>query len=129
MHKWQISTAFAGFGAVLAQLYGGWDSMLQLLVAFVVIDYVTGVTAAIYQWKLSSAVGYKGIMKKVSIFAIVLVACLISNHMGDDTIRAATMWFYIGNELVSILENVGKTNVKYPEKLKQILAQLNEKNK
>lgn len=126
MQKWHINSILAGIGGFLANLYGGWDTMLQLLVAVIVVDYVTGVLAGIYNHTLSSAIGYKGIIKKVGIFAVVLIACLISKSVGNDIIRSITMAFYISNEGISILENVGKCGVKYPQKLRDILMQLNK---
>jgi toxin secretion/phage lysis holin len=126
MEKWQINVMFASVGGVLAQWLGGWDAMLQVLIAVIVLDYITGILAAIYNCRLSSAIGYKGIIKKVGIFIVVLVACLISRAINDDVIRTITMLFYISNEGISILENIGRCNVKYPNRLKNILAQLNK---
>jgi toxin secretion/phage lysis holin len=126
MQKWQINSTIAGVGGVIAQLLGGWDAMLQFLILVVVIDYVTGILAAIYNCRLSSEIGYKGIIKKVGIFAVILVASMASKFAGSDIIRNITMLFYISNEAISILENVGRCGVRYPNKLRNILIQLNK---
>ena len=116
-------------GGLMAQAFGGWDVMLKTLVMLIVIDYMTGVLGAVYNRKLSSAIGYNGIIKKVGIFAIVAVASMVSECFKIDLIRSITITFYIVNECISILENVGKTGVKYPKKLKQILEQLKDGEK
>lgn len=117
-----------GIGIIIDAL-GGWDIMLKALIFLVCLDYATGVLAAIYKRKLSSAIGYKGIIKKVSIFAVVALAVTIDKCFGSDTVHTITTGFYIANEGISILENVGKTGVKYPPKLKKILEQLKDDNK
>ena len=126
MQKWHINTIIAGMGGVLANLYGGWDTMLQVLIAVIALDYITGILAGAYNCNLSSAIGYKGIIKKVGIFVVVLVACLIAKLIGNDLVRSLTIVFYISNESISILENVGRCGVNYPKQLKVILAQLNK---
>ena len=125
--KTKLLIGFAG--GLMAQALGGWDIMLKTLVMLIVIDYATGLLGAVYRRKLSSAVGYKGIIKKVGIFAIVAVASMVSECFKIDLIRSITITFYIVNECISILENVGKTGVKYPKKLKQILEQLKDGEK
>lgn len=122
----KIKLLIAVIGGLLADVMGGWDIMLKTLVILVIVDYATGVLAAIYKHKLSSAIGYKGIIKKTGIFAIVLVASLIGKCFDSEIIRSVTIVFYVANEGISILENVGKTGVKYPKKLKQILDQLKD---
>ena len=116
-------------GGLTADMLGGWDIMLKTLVMLVVIDYATGILAAVYRKKLSSLIGYRGIIKKVGIFAIVIVAAMVDRCAGMELIRNITIVFYISNESISILENVGKTGVKYPKKLKQTLEQLKDGDK
>jgi len=125
----KLKLMIAFIGGMAANLMGGWDVMLKTLVVLVAIDYLTGVLAAAYVRKLSSAIGYKGIIKKVGIFAIVMVAAMVDKCAGIELIRNITIVFYISNEGISILENVGKTGVKYPKKLKQILEQLKDGEK
>ena len=119
-------TAVCGF---LSNLMGGWDIMLKTLIMMVIIDYITGVLSAIYNKKVSSSIGYKGIIKKICIFLIVFVAAQIDSCLGSELIRNLTIAFYISNESISVLENVGQTGVEYPQKLKDILYQLKEGDK
>ena len=126
MEKWHINTIIAGLGTAMAQLMGGWDAMLQVLCIMVVLDYVTGILSGAYNGKLSSETGYKGIIKKIGIFVVVVVATCISRVANIDFIRDVAIIFYISNEGISVLENLGKSGVKYPKKLKDILLQLNK---
>jgi toxin secretion/phage lysis holin len=91
------------------------------------LDYFTGILSAGYHGKLSSKIGYQGIIKKVSIFVVVAVACMVSKATNTDLIRNATIIFYISNEGISILENVGTCGVEYPEALKKLLDKLKDK--
>jgi toxin secretion/phage lysis holin len=98
------------------------------LVAFVVLDYITGVMLALLEKRLSSDIGARGIFKKVMIFCLVGVAHIIdSNIIGDGSvIRTAVIFFYLSNEGISIVENASKIGLPIPEKLKNVLAQLRE---
>ena len=124
----KIQFALIAIGTALAQLFGGWDTLLQALILMVILDYLTGFMAAAYQGKLASGIGYRGIIKKVSIFVVVLIACNISKSVGTDLIRNATIMFYVSNEGLSILENIAKTGVEYPDVLKRFLKNLNKKD-
>ena len=119
---------FNGIAAVvlttIAQALGGWDMALQVLVSLVVLDYITGLMVAVFEKKLSSAIGSKGIAKKVFVFLLVYIAVLVDKATGSDLIRTLTIMFYIANEGISILENAGKLGVPYPKPLKDILIQL-----
>ena len=123
-----VNSIFAVIGTVIAKALGGWDLALQVLVALVVLDYLTGVSIAVVEKKLSSEVGYRGLFKKVMIFALVYVAVLADQATGSDIIRTLTIMFYIANEGISVLENAGKLGVPYPAQLKNILVQLKTKN-
>lgn len=119
----------AGGGACISYLYGGWSSLLGILLAFVAIDYVTGVAAAAIEGQLSSNVGLKGIAKKVFIFVIVAVAHLVDSSLGDGHIfRDATIFFYVANELLSILENAGRAGVPIPPIIQQAIEILRGKS-
>ena len=113
----------AGAGAVTGYLYGGWDTLLQVLLIFVIVDYLTGIIAGGTNGKLSSKVGFRGILKKVLIFIIVAVAhwvdVAVGVALGEDVaiFRNATIFFYLANELLSITENAGEMGVPIPEKL------------
>ncbi|WP_062105204.1 phage holin family protein [Bacillus niameyensis] len=118
----------AFFGAAASFLFGGWSPLIQILVVFNVIDYVMGVTVAAYLGQLSSKIGFKGIARKVLILLLVAVAHAIDTIMGDNHfIRDAVIFFYLANELLSILETVGKTNLPIPDVLKKAVETLNKK--
>lgn len=105
--------------------------MLYALITFMVLDYVTGLISAYICKNISSAVGFKGIAKKVFIMVLVAVGHVIdSKVIGDGTVfRSAVIGFYIANEGISILENSGKIGLPLPEKLLDVLKQLRENNK
>lgn len=121
----------AGIGGGLASyLWGGWSALLQTLVLFIVLDYVFAVIVAASHGKLNSTVGFKGIAKKVAILVLVAVAHQVDKVLGDGTlIRDSVIFFYIANELLSILETVGKTNLPIPNVLKRAVETLNSKSK
>ncbi len=119
-----IIAVLGTIGVVIARALGGWDVTLQVLVALVVVDFISGLTVAIVEKKLDSDVGFRGIAKKVYIFALVYLAVLIDRTISTDFIRTLTATFYIANEGISILENAGKLGVPYPKKLKDVLVQL-----
>ena len=114
-------------GAIMAAL-GGCDTLLGVLVWFVVVDYISGVILAIKNRKLNSRVGFLGIAKKALIFLVIITAHLLDELTGIGAIRSMAVMFYISNEGISILENLGKLEVKYPQKLKEILEQLEDKH-
>src|SRR5690554_4839475 len=102
-----FQTIVAIIGSWLTYLFGGWSALLGILLAFVAIDYITGFLAAGCQGKLSSAVGMRGIAKKIGIFVLVAIAHLVDTAMGNaNLIRDAVIFFYLANELLSIIENI-----------------------
>lgn len=119
---------FAVIFTAIATALGGWDLALQVLVSLVVIDYVTGVVVAICNKQLSSEIGFKGLFKKMMIFAMIYLAVLLAKATNSDFIRTLTIMFYIANEGISVLENAGKLGVPYPVQLKNILIQLKKYN-
>lgn len=109
-------TIVAASGACVTYLYGGWSALLGILIAFVVTDYITGLMAAGVEGKLQSSIGYKGIARKVFIFILVAAAHLVDTALGDGHMfRDATIFFYLANELLSILENAGRVGLPVPE--------------
>ncbi|MNW59198.1 Holin family protein [compost metagenome] len=115
-------------GSAASFLYGGWSSLLNILLAFVIIDYVSGVIAASIEGKLSSRIGLIGIARKVTIFAIVAVSHMVDYALGDaHMFRDAAIFFFLANELISFLENAGRTGAPVPPFLKKAIAALKGK--
>ena len=108
---------------------GGVDGFMYALMAFVAIDYVTGVMCAISDHSLSSEVGFRGNCRKVLIFVLVGVGHILdANVLGQgDVMRTAVIFFYLSNEGVSLLENAAHLGLPIPDKLKEILAQLHNR--
>ena len=124
-----IQLAFAAFGAFLGWFLGGIDGFIYALIAFVVIDYITGVTCAIADKNLSSEVGFIGISRKVLIFVLVGVGNILDVYILGEAgvLRTAVIFFYLSNEGISLLENSAHLGLPVPEKLKDILEQLHSK--
>lgn len=110
-------------------LFGGWSPLLSILMAFIVFDYISGVVAAGYEGKLSSRIGGWGIARKVMILAIVAVAHLVDTALGDAHLfRDAAIFFYLSNELLSLLENAGRLGAPIPPVLQKAIAVLRGKS-
>ena len=126
MVKTFIVTASTIIGGFVGWYLGGFDGFLYALIAFVIADYITGVLAAISQRELSSAVGFRGIAKKLLIFVLVGLANLLDvyilGHAG--VLRMATIFFYISNEGISLIENAAHLGLPVPQALRDALASL-----
>ena len=124
-----IQLIFTAVGGWLGYFLGGCDGLLYALIAFVVIDYITGVMCAIINRELSSAVGFKGIFRKVLLFLLVGIANIIDVQVigTGAVLRTAVIFFYISNEGVSLLENAGHLGLPIPEKIKTVLEQLHDR--
>jgi toxin secretion/phage lysis holin len=126
-----IQTGCAGIGGLLGWYLGGLDGALYALIAFVVVDYVTGVLRAIVEKRLSSRIGSRGIVKKVAVFLVVGIGHLMDVYIlgsSGSALRTAVVFFYIANEGISLLENTVAIGLPVPDKLKEILSQLRDKN-
>jgi toxin secretion/phage lysis holin len=125
-----IQIVFAAIGGGIGWFLGGADGFLYALIAFVVIDYITGVMCAIVDKKLSSEVGFKGIFKKVLVFILVGVGNIIDVQVLGQAgvLRTAVIFFYLSNEGVSLLENAGHLGLPIPAKLKAVLEQLHDRS-
>lgn len=121
-------TALAALGGFLGWYVGGMDGFLYALLAFMVIDYITGVMNAILKKRLSSEIGAQGIFKKVLILALVGLGHVIDSQVlgQSQTIRTAVIFFYLSNEGISILENAAAIGLPVPKKLRDVLARLND---
>lgn len=126
-----LRVCWIGLCALFGYLYGSFDGLLAGLVTFVILDYILGVTAAINEGKLSSKVGFKGIMRKVVIFVIVATAKILGySILGIGMIlRDAVIGFYIFNEGVSLLENAKRLGVKVPDDVMKALKKVKDKFK
>ena len=122
----KIQMAVAAIGGWLGYFLGGMDGLMIALIVFMVLDYITGLMCAVIDKKLSSAVGFKGICKKVLILMLVGVAHIVDLHVvgTGDALRSAVVCFYLSNESVSMLENAAHLGLPIPEKLKSVLVQL-----
>lgn len=124
-----IQVGIVVVGGWLGRYLGGGDSLLYALIAFVVVDYITGVMCAIADKKLSSQVGFKGICRKVLIFVLVGVANILDVQVlaAGSVLRTAVIFFYLSNEGISLLENAAYVGLPIPEKLKAVLEQLHDR--
>jgi len=122
-----LKLAVAVVGTFLTMFFGGWDTMLRVLVLFVAIDYVVGVTAAWFEKKLNSDIGARGIVKKFLLFVIVALAVQVDLALGQEIFRSLAIWFYLANEALSIIENAGRCGVPIPSFLKTALEQMKQK--
>lgn len=123
-----IQIIAASAAAVCGFLFGEFDGLMYALIAFMVLDYISGVLVAIAQKELSSKVGFKGIAKKVIILVLVAVGHLLDAHVLHDgaVCRMAVSGFYAANEAISILENASELGIPLPKKLVAVLKQLKE---
>ncbi len=127
---WNMTqVVIAGIGGWLGWFLVGCDGLLYALIAFVVIDYITGVMCAVVDKNLSSEVGFRGIFKKVLIFLLVGIGHLLDAQVigTGSVVRTAVIFFYISNEGVSLLENAGHLGLPIPSKIKVVLEQLHER--
>ncbi len=124
-----IQIVFSAFGGFLGWFLGGTDGFLYALIAFVVTDYITGLMCAFTDRNLSSEIGFKGICRKVLIFALVGIANLVDVFILQEVgvLRTAVIFFYLSNEGVSILENSAHLGLPIPQKLKDVLSQLHNR--
>lgn len=126
-NKTIFNSIFAVVGTFLTWIFGGWDLAIQILVSFMVIDYITGIIVAYINKEVDSRVGFRGICKKLLTMVILIVAVLLDRLFGQGWIfRTATCYFFIANEGISILENIAKCGIPLPTKLMDKLIQLKE---
>lgn len=125
-----LQLIFSAIGGALGYFLGGWDGFLYALVAFVVLDYITGLMMAVLERKLSSTIGFRGIFKKVVIFALVALSHIIDEQVihSGSAIRTAVIFFYISNEGISVLENAALIGLPVPQKIKEVLEHLRQED-
>ena len=127
----KVQIAITALGGWLGYFLGGMDGLMIALIVLMTLDYVSGVMCAIIDKKLSSAVGFKGICKKVFILMLVGVAHIIDLHVvgTGSALRGAVICFYMSNEGLSLLENAAHIGLPVPDKLRDILSQLHDKER
>ena len=125
-----IQLIFAAVGGWLGWFLGGCDGLLYALLAFAAVDYVTGIMCAVVDKKLSSAVGFKGIFKKVLIFTLVGIANIVDVQVlgTPGVLRTAVIFFYLSNEGVSMLENAAHLGLPVSDAIKTVLEQLHDRS-
>lgn len=129
-----VLACFATAGAFISHSLGGWDASMKILVALMVADYITGVLVAAVWNKspksaggaLDSKAGFKGILKKCMILLLVWIGVLLDNATGANYIRTAVVLFFVGNEGISLLENLGLMGVPFPAFLRRALEALRD---
>lgn len=123
---------FNAIVAVLATfftyIFGSWDLALQVLIVFMILDYGTGVLYAYLTDQLNSEVGFKGLVKKCMILVVLIIGVMLDRILGTGTwmFRTLVAYFYIANEGISLLENVGNIGIPIPNKIRNALEQLNK---
>ena len=124
-----IQVGIAAIGGGRGWFLGGCDGFLYALLVFVVLDYVTGIMCAVLDKQLSSAVGFRGIFKKVLIFLMVGIAHILDEQIigTGSALRTAVIFFYLSNEGISFLENAARIGLPIPEKIKTVLGQLHNR--
>lgn len=124
-----VGGASAAMGTAFTYIFG-WSTALEALLWLMVIDYLTGIAAAYInpRKKLSSHIGMVGIVKKCMILSLVALAHMFDMSTGADMAQSIVVWFFFGNEGLSIIENAGKCGLPIPERLKDTLEQLTRKN-
>ncbi len=125
-----VQIVFTAVGGWLGYFLGGCDGLLYTLLAFVILDYLTGIMCAIVDKKLSSEIGFRGIFKKVLIFVLVGVGHLMDLQIlgAAGVLRTAVIFFYLSNEGVSLVENAAHLGLPIPTKLKAVLEQLHDRS-
>ena len=126
--KIAINNVFSVILTTIIYLLGGIDIALQSLLIVIVIDYLTGIASAIYNKKLSSKMGFKGIIKKFCYLLVVALSVVIDNLLGQSgLIRSLVIYFFVANDGLSIVENMAEMNIKLPQKLIDALEQIKKK--
>ena len=126
----KVQIAITALGGWLGYFLGGVDGMMIALIVLMTLDYITGVMCAIVNKKLSSEVGFKGLFKKILIFALVGIGHILDSQVigSGSVLRTAVIFFYLSNEGISLVENAAFLGLPIPAKLKAVLEQLHERS-
>jgi toxin secretion/phage lysis holin len=128
-HQIGWGTAISCIGTAFSYLIG-WNDVIEALLVAMAIDYITGIMAAYINpnLALNSQKGFKGICKKIVILLLVALAHALDRATGQPAVQSLVVWFFLGNEGLSIVENAAKAGLPIPDKLKNTLEQLTDKN-
>ena len=125
-----ISVILANVATVFIYLFGGIDVALQCLLIAIVIDYISGLIKAYNTKTLSSSIGFRGILKKVGVLLIVMLAVLVDRvTLNNGGIRTLVIYYFVANEGLSVLENLAQAGLPIPKKLKDALKVIKKENK
>lgn len=124
MNRTIQNSVLGGMAGLATYFLGGWDVLIQVLITLIILDYVTGILAGYVLKELSSQIGYLGIVKKVSILILVVVAVMLDRLMESSICRVTVCSFFIGNEGISIMENCAECGIPIPAKLLVALKQI-----
>lgn len=125
-----ICAAIAGLGTFLSFVFGDWDVALQCLVIAIAIDYISGIIKAFINKELSSKIGVKGLLKKVGVLLIVALATLIDRITGESgMVRTLVIYYFVANEGLSVIENLGEAGLPIPDVIKKALKSLKNESK
>lgn len=125
-----ICAALAGIGTFLTFIFGDWDVALQCLVIAIALDYISGIIKAFIKKELSSKIGVKGILKKVGVLVVVALAVLIDKITGESgAVRTLVIYYFVANEGLSIIENLGEAGLPIPDVIKKALKSLKNESK
>lgn len=115
-------------GGAITFLFGEWSQLLSLFLFVIILDYISGLSASVIEGKgLNSAVGYKGLIKKFAIILIIALSYQIDKALGLDVIMSGTIYFFLANELISVVENYGRMGLPLPDQIKKVIQILKEK--
>lgn len=131
MDKGNLLKSFiAAIGTGFTYIFGVWDTALVVLILFMGIDYITGIIASYIKGILNSKIGFKGIARKAVILLVLIMGVLLDRLLNDGTwvFRTLIAYFYIANEGLSIIENIGKCGVEFPPAVQNALEQLKKGN-
>lgn len=129
MKEFGFSTTIAGAGLLITNWLGGWDAALNALIVFMILDYTTGLLAAIKRKEVDSEVMFWGGIRKGAVLAVMAIAVLMDQMSGnkEPIFRTLAIYFYVAREGLSITENLGLLGVPLPGFVAKVLSQLQEK--
>lgn len=124
-----VSSCSAAIGTMITYAFGGWSDLLSFFLLTIAIDYVTGIAASIKEGKgLDSNTGFWGLARKGLILLVILLAHRLDLLLNTNIVMNASIFFYLANELISITENYGRLGLPMPDKLKQTIEVLRNKD-